>query len=625
MNSFTGIFFPDNPTHPAIDVLRNQARNNDLHLLEEHNLVILYQQKDNTASNNEWLVVTDASFYNKKEMAGRWGSPAASLQSLSPAEFILEGLSKKGFSFTDGLVGDFAVVACHRPTDTLYCFRDQHGFRPLYYQHKNGLFFFSNQLNSLTSLPGVDQTPDMEFVVDTLAGIKSDKERTSYRHIFRLVPAHYIKTESTRISLHRYWDFDLSKEIHYAREEDYVKAFRELLEESIACRLEGGQVGAELSGGLDSSVIAATAARLLSQNGRSLQAFSHAHPPEMDTVDVFPKDEKTFIEQVLQHAGIHDHWYITATDRDILNALREGLSIQGSLFQQSLQVYSDALYDQAGESGSTILLSGFGGDEGVTYQGAGFMNELAAGRHWKQLWHEIDTRAGSNGLKKLKRFLALWTGREIPPVYRLISNLMPESYDWRKVKFKNLALTPEAINKFGIAQRYFSRVRFPDDDSVKVRQYKRMTHPHVSQRLEYCYLAAAARGLEYRYPLQDIRLQQFHLSVPARLKVKNGTGRYLYRRAVCDWVPESIRWRADKSGATIPTVFARFERDYENILQFLDKNKDVAADLINHQQLRKWADNIHNRQQANDPNSINPPAFYHNLATLMWVNERHHL
>jgi len=372
-------------------------------------------------------------------------------------------------------------------------------------------------------------------------------------------------------------------------------------------------------------VIAAVAAGLLSQEGRSLQTFSHAHPPEKDTADVFPKDEKTFIEQVLQHTDITDHWYITAADRDILNALREGLSIQGSLFQQSLQVYSDALYDQAGESGSTILLSGFGGDEGVTYQGAGFMNELTTERNYKQLWQEIDSRASSNKLKKAKRFLALWTGREIPPVYRLISRLMPESYDWRKVKFENLALTSEAINKFDIAQRYFSRVRFPDDDSVKMRQYKRMTHAHVSQRLEYCYLAAAARGLEYRYPLQDIRLQQFHLSVPASLKVKNGTGRYLYRRAVYDWVPETIRWRADKSGATIPTVFARFERDYEHILQFLEANKDVAADLIDHQQLRRWAENIHNRQQANDPNSINPPAFYHNLATLMWLKERHYL
>ncbi len=621
MNSFTGIFFPDNPTHPAIELLRKLAGNRNLQLQETDNLVIVCQEKAGRASNADWLVVCDASFYNKKEMARQWSSPDISLQESTPAEFILEGLTKKGTSFTDRLMGDFAVVAFHRATATLYCFRDQHGFRPLYYHQQNGLFFFSNHLPSLTSLPVVDQTPDMEFVADTLAGIKSDKERTSYQQIYRLLPAHFLEVQGRHLNLQRYWDFDLSKKIHYSREEDYVEAFRELLHEAITCRLDGGQVGAELSGGLDSSVIAATASGYLKQQHRSLQAFSHAHPPEMDGTDVFPKDEKTFIEQVLQHAGINEHWYVTAAERDILNSLQEGLRIQGGLFQQSLQVYSDALYDQAKKSGSTILLSGFGGDEGVTYQGAGFMNELAAGRHWQELWREIGSRGSSNRLKNLKRFLALWTGREIPPVYHLISSIMPERYDWRKVKFANLALTQGAISKYGIKKRYFSRVRFPDDDSVKVRQYKRMTHPHVSGRLEYCYLAAASRGLEYRYPLQDIRLQQFHLSVPARLKVKNGTGRYLYRRAVYDWVPETIRWRADKSGATIPTVFARFERDYENILQFLDENKELAADLINHQQLRKWADNIHNRVQANDPNSINPPAFYHNLATLIWLKE----
>ncbi|HYX06501.1 MAG TPA: asparagine synthase-related protein, partial [Bacteroidales bacterium] len=292
MNSFTGIYFPDNPQHPAIEVLRNMTRKQNFQLLEEPNLVIQCQQHTETASNNEWLVVTDAAFYNKEEMASRWGLPAASLQQLPAAEFILQGLSKKGVSFTDGLVGDFAIVAYHQPTDTLYCFRDQHGFRPLYYYRQNGLFFFSNQLTKLSSLPGVDQTPDMEFVVDTLAGIKSDKERTSCQHIFRLLPAHFMKIQDNHTELKRYWDFDLSKEIHYTREEDYVEAFRELLQESIACRLEGDQVGAELSGGLDSSVIAAVAAGLLSQEGRSLQTFSHAHPPEKDTADVFPKDEK---------------------------------------------------------------------------------------------------------------------------------------------------------------------------------------------------------------------------------------------------------------------------------------------------------------------------------------------
>ena len=153
MNSFTGVFFPDKPPHPAIEVLRNWAGKKNLQLREEHNLVILCQQDSGTASNNEWLIVADASFYNKNEMANQWGVPADSVLKLSPAEFILKGLTKKGIAFTEGLVGDFAIVAFHRPTATLYCFRDQHGFRPLYYHQQHGLFFFSNELNSLTSLP----------------------------------------------------------------------------------------------------------------------------------------------------------------------------------------------------------------------------------------------------------------------------------------------------------------------------------------------------------------------------------------------------------------------------------------------------------------------------------------
>jgi len=100
-----------------------------------------------------------------------------------------------------------------------------------------------------------------------------------------------------------------------------------------------------------------------------------------------------------------------------------------------------------------------------------------------------------------------------------------------------------------------------------LRQVERIMADHLPQRLEYCYAAAAQQGIEYRYPLLDVDLIETCLSFPPWLKRHRGINRYLFRQAIRGYVPEDIRLRNDKTGATIPQTFFSLVQEQEAILE----------------------------------------------------------
>jgi asparagine synthetase B (glutamine-hydrolysing) len=88
-------------------------------------------------------------------------------------------------------------------------------------------------------------------------------------------------------------------------------------------------------------------------------------------------------------------------------------------------------------------------------------------------------------------------------------------------------------------------------------------YPNIPERIEETHLLAQQYGIEYRYPFLDVKLVEYFYSLPSEFKYKDGMGRYLFRSAMKDILPDKIRKRTDKSGNTIPNVFARLLKDEE--------------------------------------------------------------
>jgi asparagine synthetase B (glutamine-hydrolysing) len=169
----------------------------------------------------------------------------------------------------------------------------------------------------------------------------------------------------------------------------------------------------------------------------------------------------------------------------------------------------------------------------------------------------------------------------------------------------------------GIEKRFYERLGFPDDPDVRDRQYKRIMHDHVSQRFEYSYLDAKAYGIEYGYPLWDIDLLEFYYSLPAEYKFRNGLGRAIYRDAMAGLLPDKIRLRNDKTGATVPTVQQRFLEDDERITALIQRSRETNRyHYLDYDRMLAWQERIRNRG-FNDKLPANPAAFFNSLQILL--------
>jgi asparagine synthase (glutamine-hydrolysing) len=202
--------------------------------------------------------------------------------------------------------------------------------------------------------------------------------------------------------------------------------------------------------------------------------------------------------------------------------------------------------------------------------------------------------------------------------------LKPDKPWWRN-KYKNLALNADYEKKLGVKKRYEEYYQSIARETLQDKNIERITHPHVSQRLEYCSIIARKYGIEYRYPLLDIRLIEFYLSIPPRLKARNGIGRYIIRRAMEGILPEKIQWRSDKSGATIPTVFMRMINDKDKLEELIcnARQNEIIQKYINLDKYEQWFTKLCNRTK--DHKFVNPGAFYSYIKLILFIEKNPYL
>ncbi len=528
-----------------------------------------------------------------------------------------------GKDFIQHVSGEFVILIWDKNERVFYGYRDHFGTKPFYYQQTDAGLVFTNDLRSIKSFFKAPEYSG-EWFADMLAGTVSEKHVTPYREIFRLPPAHIMIAEpGKKCTTNKYWDLDMEKEQTNISEPAAAEQFRFLLEKAVRIRIpKQGVTGSELSGGLDSTVVASLANGFCKEKRLDFHAFSHVMNAA-DLEKLFPfKDERDYIKQVVDFCKMENHHFISSGGAAILPVLEHGLQIQGAPTQQRFYEFSDLLYARAKISGVEILFSGFGGDEGVSSHGGGYLQELMYTNRRKDFWKELRFK-NSNVIQLLYKWMMISSQVHFFGLYNRISGYTGTEYSRIHEKIKQLPLQKEVLKRYDVHQRAQEKSRFPNDLLLKKRQYKRIMHPHVSQRMEYSALAAGEYGIEYRYPLWDKDLIQFYISLPTDLKRHNNTGRYMYRRSIQGLIPESIRWRNDKTGATIPSVHRRLLNDAENIRNFLDscEKNGIGTDIFNIRKMKDWLEIIIRRNRDN--RNIYQGMFFNYLMFLMHLEWKH--
>lgn len=505
----------------------------------------------------------DLRLDNRAELAGLLSIAPGDLADWGDGRLVLRAYVEWGDTCPAHLLGDFAFAIWDGPRRRLFCARDLFGVKPFYFSHQANTLAFATEIKGLLALPFVDRSVNETWIADCLHRIGIERVSTFYAAIRRLEPGHTLTFDTEGLRTRQYGQLDPRSELRLACDEDYVEAFREKLVLAIRRRADTPfEVGAELSGGLDSSGICAIAQSLLRENGRSLCTFSQVRPPGMADVAGRPPDFRWAIDSLCRHAGITQVCLFDgagAGDDSVLPALEWANRYHDEPFRDSSSLHNHGLYEAASERGVRILLSGFAGNLCVSAAGHGRLRELLWAGRALELWRELS--AGPNHRHPLLRALRLALREcESPVLTAAWLSLVPRGL------LADLPTTDGFARRMGMRRRTFRQVREAvRPGTLRETAIRFLAWPNITLRLEHSHLAAAARRIEYRYPLLDAELIALYLSLPSHLKYQRGIDRYVFRRSLEPWVPDDVRLESGLRASANPGNIVRKRRDEDTL------------------------------------------------------------
>ena len=209
-------------------------------------------------------------------------------------ELILHAYEAWGEDCVKHLIGDFAFAIWDGRLQRLFCARDHFGVKPFFFTHISDHFNFSSSLNALRLDPCVSDTLNEIAIGDYLLfGVNQDHSTTTFKDIQRLPPGHTLTVTGNTIKLRRYWTPSIPAEVRFRDNESYVERFSELFLRAIADRLRSDRVAISMSGGLDSTSLAAIA-----REHSTVAAFTVVY----DTL--IPDEERHYSDLAARHLGI---------------------------------------------------------------------------------------------------------------------------------------------------------------------------------------------------------------------------------------------------------------------------------------------------------------------------------
>lgn len=507
-------------------------------------------------------VVFDGRLDNRAEVIAGLKRPVA--PDVPDEDLILAAWQSHGTALVDHLIGDYAISVHDAETGALHLMRDHMGVRPLYVLEADGKVAFASSLVPLLALPFCAHDWDLQYVADYLNVIKVAHDDTPYRAIRTVPPATVMSWDADERTSRKYWTLPQHDDFSDITDAEATAMFRKLFAQAVRDRCPPkGAVASELSGGLDSTSVALVASDHLSSNGRRLQAFSHALPDTAAARGIIAEDERPQIETVLAAAKDVDHQFLTEAEDNLLDTLRRSLRHHGGPPRSDLNDIVSTLPKALADQDIRVLLSGFGGDQLVTSKGAGWIDE------------------------RLKDYAALravfraegWLKSHLKAAYlRLgLAGLrvrLKVASDNRKT-FKSLA-TASLNEAHGYPGRAHDHPTRPLSGTVRAREHHVIHSPHVVYRLDDCAVGAGWSGFDYCYPMLDIRLMAFCHNLPTRLKRTPHIRRRMIREGMAGRLPDLVRLRDDKNGATVPTAMLNMVVSQPSLVAHLERAESSA-------------------------------------------------
>ncbi|HLO78508.1 MAG TPA: asparagine synthase-related protein [Magnetospirillum sp.] len=455
----------------------------------------------------------------------------------TPEALALGAVQRWDMDVADRLDGDFAL-ACWQPgRRRLLLARDIMGSRPLCWTHRPGVMV------AFASLPcGLHGAGVAQRRLDPLALGRLMLEQamgrdvTPFADVHWLPPGHALAATPDGVRLHNGWRPDPAQVGRWrGSAQEAAERLRALVDDAVAARLPAaGPVAAHLSGGLDSSAVAVLAARRLRPQGRRLYVFSQLpHPDRADGLC----DERDFVRAVLeQEPGMA--WTPFHPDGACVDF---GRRAPDPSVDAPFTDVDEAICAAAAAAGTHLLLSGAGGDEAATFNGANLHAAMLRHGRWRALPRELRARSRHHG-QSLGATVA----------HRLVAPFLPQ---WVRQARRRLLGLPSPLPR--AAQLDFLRPHLAakvaaalwpgvDDAHSPQGRIGNLANPYLAGRATRWAALGARHGIAFAYPLMDRRIIDFILTLPLERFARDGLTRQPFRDAMVGVLPELVRLRATK-------------------------------------------------------------------------------
>jgi len=492
-------------------------------------------------------LVSDARIDNRDELIAALrsccpGSESPAIRDGIPdSVLILRAYEAWGADCVTRLAGVFSFAIWDRRSRTLLAARSPIVAPTLMYHFTGRAFAFATAPCGLHALPFVPRALNEERLADMLVQMDgSPTASTLYRHVSRLPTGFRLTADREGVRTRCCWQPDLSREIRLSRDEEYPDAFNELFERVVGAHLRSATpVAVQMSGGLDSSAVAATAARLLAHRGERLSAFTEVPGPGSPgpVQRGAYTDETPFVEAVAAMYGNID-LNLMRTDGQLF---LEGL---GSLFphleapfrNSSNRVWIESIICETARRGMKVLLDGLQGNLTMSWYGSSVLPGMIRSGKWGQAYRQA--RATRSPWRTLvgQGLLPLLPD----PLWSALERLRRPS-----ARTEATLLTSSAINPgFAKSQRVPERARERNcADHRRPGAGSRLDRYHALAGQDFgAYISAyrAMYGVDMRTPPADVRLAEFCLALPEDQHRREGETRRLIRRAMAAHLPEMV-------------------------------------------------------------------------------------
>ncbi|MCB0771419.1 MAG: asparagine synthase (glutamine-hydrolyzing) [Flavobacteriales bacterium] len=528
-----------------------------------------------TDDGGRYTIAFNGEVFNFQALRSELEEEGHTFRSATDTEVVLRLFALKGPAFLHDLNGFFALAIHDAVNDSLFLARDRFGVKPLLWTETEGRFHFASELRAVMAL-GADRKPDLLSMEQFFTYHYVPAPYSALTVVHKLLPGHSIVVDRTGTKVERWYDL-VTASRRTPPSKDAKRTLHDLLDEAVRLRLIADvPVGTFLSGGVDSSIVSALAAR----HHRHLHTFSigYADDPFFD--------ESRYAEEVAGHIGSEHHTF-KLTREELAENYTKLLAAIDEPFADSSALPSYILCERTRKH-VTVAVSGDGADEVF----GGYRKHQAELRWRSPGPAELAVRALAPLWKVLPRSRnGAWQDRFRQ--YDRFARLAASSAEERSLElaaFATKGMAHGLLAEHGptedllVREELFTRHlrKLPGMNGVLLTDVSSTLPNDMLHKVD---LTSMAHALEVRTPFLDYRVVEFAFSLPSEVKMHKGSGKHILRETFRDLLPSTVMTRS-KKGFEVP-LFDLMRGPLSSLIDELVRKDDVEAARLDWQAVQQ--------------------------------------